>query len=167
MERLDFKKKIIGLLEKYKFAAIILCIGILMMLLPEQENKDALREIPIQQTESISQSDELEDILSQISGVGKVKVIITEANGAETVYQTDENRSVSQDTENLKIETVIVKNADKEETGLIRFVSPPVYFGAIIVCEGGDSPTVKLSIVQAVSNVTGIPSDRITVLKMK
>ena len=167
MERLDFKKKIIGLLEKYKFAAIILCIGILMMLLPEQENKDALREIPIQQTESISQSDELEDILSQISGVGKVKVLITEANGAETVYQTDENRSVSQDTENLKIETVIVKNADKEETGLIRFVSPPVYFGAIIVCEGGDSPTVKLSIVQAVSNVTGIPSDRITVLKMK
>ena len=42
------------------------------------------------------------NILGQIAGVGKVKVLITEANGAETVYQTDENRSVSQDSENLK-----------------------------------------------------------------
>ena len=39
--------------------------------------------------------------------------------------------------------------------------------GAIIVCQGGDSPTVRLNIVEAVSNVTGIGSDRITVLKMK
>ncbi|MBQ2412882.1 MAG: hypothetical protein II313_05605, partial [Anaerotignum sp.] len=119
------------------------------------------------QNKSMSPTENLENILGQIAGVGKVKVLITEANGAETVYQTDENRSLSQDSENLKVETVIVKNADREDTGLIRFVSPPVYLGAIIVCEGGDSPTVKLSIVQAVSNVTGIPSDRITVLKMK
>ena len=167
MERLDFRKKLIGLFGKYKYAAIILCIGILMMLLPESVSKDEQHEIPVQQSKSMSPTADLENILGQISGVGKVKVLITEANGAETVYQTDENRSVSQDSENLKVETVIVNNANREETGLIRFVSPPVYLGAIIVCEGGDSPTVKLSIVRAVSNVTGIPSDRITVLKMK
>lgn len=167
MERLDLKKKIIGLLEKYKFAAIILSIGIFMMILPEPVHEDVQHEVPVQQGESISRTQELENILCQISGVGKVKILLTEASGAETIYQTDENRSVSQDSENLKVETVLVKNTDKEETGLIRSVSPPVYLGAIVVCEGGDSPTVKLSIVQAVSNVTGIPSDRITVLKMK
>ena len=167
MERLDFRKKFIGLFGKYKYAAIILCIGILMMLLPESVSKDEQHEIPVQQNKSMSPTENLENILGQIAGVGKVKVLITEANGAETVYQTDENRSVSQDSENLKVETVIVNNANREETGLIRFVSPPVYLGAIIVCDGGDSPTVKLSIVQAVSNVTGIPSDRIAVLKMK
>ena len=138
-----------------------------MMLLPESVSKDEQHEIPVQQNKSMSPTENLENILGQIAGVGKVKGLITEANGAETVYQTDENRSVSQDSENLKVETVIVNNANREETGLIRFVSPPVYLGAIIVCDGGDSPTVKLSIVQAVSNVTGIPSDRITVLKMK
>ena len=167
MGQLDIKKRIIELLEKYKFAAIILIIGIFMMLLPEFSREDVPHEQPLQQSEPVGRVVELENILGQISGVGKVKVLLTEAYGAETVYQTDENCSVSQDTENTKIETIIVKNADKGETGLIRTVSPPVYLGAIIVCEGGDSPTVKYSIVQAVSNVTGSPSDRITVLKMK
>ena len=167
MEQLDNIKRVIGLLEKYKYAAIILIIGILMMLLPKPVSEDIQDEQPCQQSETVSRSEELEDILGQISGVGKIKVLITEADGAETVYQTDENRSVSQGTENTRIETIVVKNADKGESGLIRSVSPPVYLGAIVVCEGGNSPTVKLSIVQAVSNVTGIPSDRITVLKMK
>jgi len=167
MDRLDFKKKVIEVFEKYKFPAIILGVGIFMMLLPEPVGKEIRQEAAIQQKETPSRAEELENILGQISGVGKVKVLLTEADGAETVYQTDESRSGSQDTENLKLETVIVKNADREEVGLVRSVSPPVYLGAIIVCEGGDSPSIKLSIVQAVSNVTGIPSDRITVLKMK
>jgi len=167
MDRLDLKRKAIELFEKYKFAVIILGVGIFMMLLPDSVGSEIQQEVIVQQNETTSRAEELESILGQISGVGKIRVLLTEANGAETIYQTDENRSDSQDTENLKIETVVIKNADREETGLVRSVSPPVYLGAIIVCEGGDSPTVKFSIVQAVSNVTGIPSDRITVLKMK
>ena len=167
MERLDFKKRLIGLFEKYKFAVIILIIGIFMMLLPEPVSREVRHELPLPQEETMTRAEELENILGQISGVGKIKVLLTEADGAKTIYQTNENRSDSQDTYSVKVETVIVKNAEKEESGLIRSISPPVYLGAIIVCEGGDSPTVKLSIVQAVSNVTGIPSDRITVLKMK
>ena len=43
----------------------------------------------------------------------------------------------------------------------------PVYQGAIILCQGADSPSVRLAITQAVSKVTGLPTDRIAVLKMK
>ena len=50
---------------------------------------------------------------------------------------------------------------------MVRTIVPPVYLGAIIVCQGGDSPAVRLAVVEAVSNVTGIGSDRITVEKMK
>ena len=96
-----------------------------------------------------------------------LKVLLTEAVGAETIYQTDEDRNLSNNSESVRVETVIVTNADREEQGLIRTVTPPVYLGAIIVCQGGDQPAVKLSIVQAVSSVTGISSERITVLKMK
>ena len=63
--------------------------------------------------------------------------------------------------------TVIISDSGREEEGLIKTVTPPIYLGAIIVCQGGDSPTIRLQIVQAVANVTGISSDRITVLKMK
>ena len=47
------------------------------------------------------------------------------------------------------------------------YVLSPTYLGAVIVCQGGDSPTVKLAIVEAVSNATGLSADKITVLKMK
>ena len=39
--------------------------------------------------------------------------------------------------------------------------------GAIVVCQGGDNATVRLAIIEAVSNVTGLGADKISVLKMK
>ena len=37
--------------------------------------------------------------------------------------------------------------------------------GAVIVCEGGGSAAVRLQLTQAVSALTGLPSDRIAVVK--
>ena len=62
---------------------------------------------------------------------------------------------------------MILSSSDREEEGLVRQVNPPVYLGALIVCQGGDNPTVKLSIVEAVMDITGLSSNQITVLKMK
>jgi hypothetical protein len=39
--------------------------------------------------------------------------------------------------------------------------------GAIVVCQGADSPSVKLAITQAVAKITGLGTDEICVLKMK
>lgn len=167
MERLDIGAKVKELFGKYKYVLLILAVGIILMSLPEGQCRPVQQEIPAVQPESANRTEELEDILGQIAGVGKVRVLLTEAAGAETVYQTDEDRSTASDSDRLRVETVIVSNASREEQGLVRSITPPVYLGAIIVCQGGDSPAVRLSIVEAVSNVTGISSDRITVLKMK
>ena len=155
------------LFGKYKYVLLILGLGILLMSIPERTQEAPVETPAAVQPAPSSKTQELEAILSQISGVGKVKVLLTEAAGAETVYQTDEDRSTASDSDRLRVETVIVSNASREEQGLVRSITPPVYLGAIIVCQGGDSPAVRLSIVEAVSNVTGISSDRITVLKMK
>ena len=167
MERLEISAKVKELFGKYKYVLLILAVGIILMSLPEGQRRPVQQEIPAVQPESANRTEELEDILGQIAGVGKVRVLLTEAAGAETVYQTDEDSSTASDSDRLRVETVIVSNASREEQGLVRSITPPVYLGAIIVCQGGDSPTVRLSIVEAVSNVTGISSDRITVLKMK
>lgn len=167
MERLEISAKVKELFGKYKYVLLILAVGIILMSLPEGQRKPVQQETPAVQPESANRTEELEDILGHIAGVGKVRVLLTEAAGAETVYQTDEDRSTASDSDRLRVETVIVSNASREEQGLVRSITPPVYLGAIIVCQGGDSPTVRLSIVEAVSNVTGISSDRITVLKMK
>jgi hypothetical protein len=39
--------------------------------------------------------------------------------------------------------------------------------GAVIVCQGADKPVVRLAIVEAVADATGLSTDTITVLKMK
>ena len=154
------------IIRKYKYAVLILCVGILLMTFPKGDRVNEVKQ-PAAETEPVTNiTDELTLILSQIQGVGKVRVMLTELSGAETHYQTDEDRSNSPETSSVRKETVIV-SIDGNDQGLIRSVTPPVYLGAIIVCQGGGDPAVRLAVTQAVSSVTGIGTDRITVLKMK
>ena len=46
-------------------------------------------------------------------------------------------------------------------------VEPALERGAVVVCDGADSATVRLRIMQAVSALTGLGSDKISVIKMK
>ena len=167
MDRVMIADKAKELFGKYKYVLLILALGIFLMSIPDRDDPPAAQAAPTQQAVPESREEELEEILGQISGVGKVRVLLTEASGAETIYQADEDHSTSSDSGRTERQTVIITDSDRTERGLVRTVTPPVYLGAIVVCQGGDSPTVQLSIVEAVSNVTGISSDRITVLKMK
>lgn len=166
MDRIDYSTLIKNLFSKYKYMLLILGIGIILMLIPTGERQVIHQDQSLTEKE-ITQAERLEEILYQISGVGRVKVLLTEAVSAETIYQTDEEKTLNRESESIRIDTIVVTNSEREELGLVRSVTPPIYLGAIIVCQGGDNPSVKLSIVEAVSNVTGISSDRITVLKMK
>lgn len=158
------KEKALALVSKYKYICLVLLAGIILMSIPpKSESENTATEPALTYTEE-SLSDKLAQILTQIEGVGKTRVLLTEAGGEETVYQTDED--VSSDG-SVRSETVIITGEGRGQTGLVRTVTPPVYLGAIVVCQGADSASVRLAVVQAVSNVTGIPSDRITVLKMK
>lgn len=162
MDRIDLKEKITDLFQKYKYVLLVLALGLALMCLPQSEED----EVPIQQdgqTTESSTSDALEEILSAMEGVGKVRVLLTESAGAETFYQTDEDSA----GDSLRVETVIISGSERGEQGLVRRVDPPVYLGAIVVCQGASQAAVRLAVVEAVSNVTGISTDRITVLKMK
>lgn len=43
----------------------------------------------------------------------------------------------------------------------------PVFRGAVVLCDGADDASVRLSVTQAVSTVCGIGADKVTVLKMQ
>lgn len=163
MDRVVLQQKAGAFFAKYKFVALILLLGIVLMSLPASAEPAET----VQPTEAVLEqpdiSDELSAILSQIEGVGKVRVMLTQATGPETVYQTDEDSS----SDSVRVETVIITDENRAQNGLVKTVTPATYLGAIIVCQGADRPSVKLSVVQAVANVTGISADRITVLKMK
>ena len=148
-----------GFLKKYKYVFWVALLGIFLMLLPESTPHQEQPVIPETVPEDLE--GELARILSAIQGVGRAEVLLTEATGENVVYQTD----TAQNSTNL--DTVIVRDGDRVENGLVKQILPPKYRGALIVCTGGDSPAVRLKVVEAVKSVTGLPSDCITVLKMK
>ena len=61
-------------------------------------------------------------------------------------------------------QTVLLDGGDREETVVTR-TAYPTYRGALVVCQGGDRADVKLAVTEAVSALTGLSSDRVTVAK--
>lgn len=162
MDILAIREKAGDWIKQYKFVALVLLAGLVLMLLPDApEEKAAPAEVRQEQQETLQ--DQLGDLLSHMQGAGKVRVLLTVGSGAETVYQTD--KSVRSDGQ--QSDTVLVTDSQRSQTGLIRQVNPPEYLGAVVLCQGADNPSVKLSVVEAVSKATGLSTDRITVLKMK
>lgn len=165
MDQLEISGRIKEFFIKYRYVILVVLLGVALMCFPTGKKKVA-EPIPVNVAESTVER-ELEDalahILSQIKGAGKVEVLLTEASGAETMYQSDTHTGSDTGRE----DTVIISGSDRSQTGLVRQVNPPSYMGAIVVCQGADSASVRLAIVQAVSSVTGLGADHITVLKMK
>ena len=160
MELESGKKQFITYIKKYQYFLIVLAIGVLIMLIPESGVKDT-EEIQPEQPMQQDLEEELSEIISLISGVGKAEVLLTEAYGSETIYQTDSGSNLS------NRDTVILTDSSRSQAGLVKQVLPPVYRGAVVVCRGADSASVRLAVVDAVMRATGLSSDRITVLKMK
>lgn len=162
MDQQSILNKAKAFFQKYRYALLVVLLGLGLMLIPGRDQPVA---VPQQETasQSVSLSEEMEQILSSIQDAGRVKVLLTLEKGEETVYQTDEDR----DGESVRLDTVLITDADRNQQGLIRQVNPAKYLGAVILCQGADSAAVRLAIVEAVAKLTGLGTDRISVLKMK
>lgn len=156
-----------GLVQKYRHAFIVLLVGLGLMLLPSGKAENSPPEKTVIQTREVDLETRLGAILSRISGAGDVAVLLTVRTGSETLYQTDGTSDSDGTAERTDSTTVIVEDSSRRETGLVRRTDPPVYQGAVVVCQGADDPGVRLAIVEAVSCATGLGADRIKVVKMK
>lgn len=80
----------------------------------------------------------LSDILSEIEGVGKLKVMVTLDTSEESEYGRSKDMLLS--------------------------VKAPSVRGVIVVCDGGNNIIVKEKVTSAVSGVFGISTTRISVI---
>ena len=163
---MEMTEKIISFVRKYRFVFLILLVGLGLMLIPFGEKKELN---PIDAISAPTQQDMTEElcaILSRIDGAGEVSVMLSVRTGQSTVYQSDESIT-NGDVGSVKQDTVIVTDENRAQTGLIQHIIYPAYRGAIIVCQGADNVTVRLNIMEAVSHITGLGMDKISVLKMK
>lgn len=163
---LSMRGKLTQLIKKYRFAVIVLAVGLLLMLLPFSTDTSQT-ETPLQPQITEEKEDlsaQLQEILSQIRGAGEVRVLLTQASGERIIYQIDEDRNSDGSG---RTETVIITDKEKNQFGLVQQTQSPTYLGAVIVCQGADQPSVRLAIVEAVGNATGLGADKISVITMK
>ena len=159
---MDTVKQMIRLTGKYKYVAALVLIGLVLMAFPGSDTPQTPASMPVTVKEA-TMEENLEVILGNIQGVGKIRVLLTQAQGSRTVYVYDETSTA----DSLRTDAVILTDENRAQKGLVSQVIPPVYLGAVIVCQGGDNPTVRPSVVEAVCDATGLSADKITVLKMK
>ena len=160
-------EKLKNAINKYKYVAIILLIGLALLLIPDKKQEEAASASLIETGIKGIDEEALSNILQTVAGAGDVRVMLSVASGEQTIYQTDRDVSETGESSSEKTETVILADSQRNEAGLINQINPPVYLGAIVVCQGADSPAVKLAITQAVSKITGLSTEKICVLKMK
>lgn len=170
MDLKSIKDKIFQMIKKYKYAILVLCVGIVLLLMPSGDKGNME---PIQTDDAYIKHDKvtlegsISSVLSNVYGAGNVQVILTVARGEETVFQTNTDENCDDNSTSSRIETVTITDSQRNQTGLVKQVNPVVYQGALIICQGGDDPAVCLAIKDAVSKLTGLGTNRISVLKMK
>ncbi|ACL69380.1 Sporulation stage III protein AG [Halothermothrix orenii] len=127
-----------------------------------------------------SLSKELEEIISVMSGVGKVKVQVYTLKGPEYSYvydqnitnkiteETDQNggqRQIQEDTTEKSL--VVLQDAAGGEEPLISTKQSPVISGVLIVAQGAEDSEIKYNITKSVSRLLDIPVHKISVLPYK
>lgn len=105
----------------------------------------------------------LEELLGQVEGVGRVKVMLTfEGTGEKKV---EKDRSVSADTE--QEETVYEELGSSERTPYVSSETNPQVEGVLVIAQGGGNGTVRQEIIEAAQALFGIEAHKIKIMKME
>ncbi|MDE6004470.1 MAG: hypothetical protein K2G88_03695 [Oscillospiraceae bacterium] len=154
----NFKKDIL-----IHILVIIGMLGILCILLSSclessqeepkaQESENA--ELISQESYRLQLQEQLAEMLSNITGVGKVEVLVT-IQGSEAYHYAQEADS----------RYVTIGGSQKE--ALVESISLPAITGVVVACEGGGKSTVQETVYQAVSVACGLRTAQIYVTQLE
>ena len=154
--------------KKYKFALLIVLAGVVLMVLPTGKKTERQTAIPnstdvfsLEETER-----KIESILGQIDGVGKLKVMLTLTAGSQLQLASDVDTTGTAEGRSRQ-ETVTLNRGSGYQEVIVTRQFYPVYRGAVIVCQGAGNASVRLAVTEAVSALTGLSADKITIVKWK
>ena len=146
-----------AVLDRYRYALLVIAAGGLLLLLPPAEAERADREAFFQLEEL---EEKLARTLSGIHGAGETEVMLTLKSGSRQVLAQD---TQSRGEGERSVSTVTLgRGSGSQEVVPLQTVAPQ-FRGALVVCAGGDDPGVRLQVIRAVSALTGLGSDCITV----
>lgn len=153
-----------GALGKYSYVLLVAAVGIVLLLLPTGGRDSPAVESPAQEEGASFDLDafeeKLERALSRIEGAGTAQVVLTLDGGSRQILARNQEREGSGGDSNTVV--TVGKGSATQEVVPIQTVAPE-FRGALVVCPGGGNASVRLKLIEAVSAVTGLGSDRISV----
>lgn len=181
MEFIKEKEKILTFIKNKKnFPLIILLSAVLIITLiysfyPKSIIAEKKSEDEFDLNAYISDYEKrMEDMLSQIAGAGKCKVTLTISEGPENIYASEsktsvdkKNNSEAKEDEKKDSEDKVIIMRDKSggEKALIQKTLVPKITGAVIICDGADDINISENIINAVSVMLDIKSNKVCVIK--
>lgn len=157
-------EKLKAWLGKYKLALLVLAAGVILLAWPTGEGKQTARtpaETPTTSFDPAGVERKLEQVLGRIEGAGEVSVALTVSDGVQRRYAVDETRKGEEE----QTRTVTVSTGAGTEEAVAVGEHWPEFQGAVVVCQGGGDPEIRLLVTRAVCSLTGLGADRVTVCK--
>lgn len=169
----NLKEKIKGVLEtkksKTKVLVAVGIIGILLILLSEISFAPSKKDTEVTKTDYNAYVEQLDnkliDLISSIEGVGRCKVMITLRSTSESIYAKNTENSQGNSSSSQNSEYVIYDGENGDSPILLQENFPDIE-GVAIVCSGGDNIAVREKVIQCVSALFNISSNRISVSKL-
>ena len=156
-----------ALWKKYRLVILVILAGVLLMLLPSGEKTKKEPALPAGR-ESFSleaTSREMEEILGRIEGAGHLQLMLTLKSGSQLQLAEDTDRSEAEKETRADRSTVTLSRGGGTEDIVVTRQTYPVYRGAVIACEGADDASVRLALTEAVCALTGLSSDKVSIVK--
>ena len=164
---MDFK----NIIKKIKsghnsYLIIIILVGVVFMLFPTSSEKNTTEK---KEEIILNYQKDLEDILSQISGVGDVSVMVTYSSSFEksVAYEKNSNKNEKKDGDNTIInETSSQTNVvlSSGEPFVVKEIYPQIQ-GVVVVAEGADDIFVKQNVTNAVTTALNIAPHKVCIVK--
>ena len=158
--------------KKYRYPVLILALGVVLLMFPTGRNEAS--ETVASETGCVAEQAEAfnlnaftaqaEQLLAAIAGAGEVLLLTLDTDGVQTYLADETSRQESENAERQS-QTVLVKQGSDEEPISVTKAFP-TFRGAVVLCQGAQDPKVTLGIKEAISSLTGLGMDKITVLKM-
>ena len=145
-----------GALKRYQYVLLVMAAGVLLMMLPMGPSGGSEGE---GQFDLELFEEKLSQVLSDIQGAGKTRVVLTLKSGSRQILA----QNVERDGERSSASAVTVGQGAGTEGVVPLYSLTPPFQGALVVCPGGGDPAVQLRLLEAVSALTGLGSDRISI----
>ena len=153
-----------GALRKYQSVLLVIAVGVVLLLRPAGGSRDSPQ--PAEAREEGTSFDleafeiKLERVLSQVEGAGETRVVLTLDGGSRQVLARNQDRDGGGGRSNTVV--TVGKGSGAQEVVPLQTVAPQ-FRGALVVCPGGGDAQVRLKLIEAVSALTGLGADKISV----